>query len=279
MQYITEKKRRGLLSKEAIYESFSDVPDYIYLEHEYIDKAWISRAHYHNSIEFSICVAGTHRVYINGTMYAIEAGEIACINSFDVHYFDIRKGTEILPVLIGKQYLKDLQRVSGKEDISFPVLMQDKTKNAKVIEILLQWSNQKADCSKLQHQGHADLFLGELYKQYGLAERKWSDANRAVIDILQYIRHNLGATLTLDDAAYRIGYSKNHFAKLFRDAVGQPFREYVSTQRVERARELIEQDASRTIVDIAFTCGFDSMATFYRAYMKRYGELPRKGGG
>ena len=131
----------------------------------------------------------------------------------------------------------------------------------------------------MQHQGHADLFLGELYKQYGLAERKWSDANRAVIDILQYIRHNLGATLTLDDAAYRIGYSKNHFAKLFRDAVGQPFREYVSTQRVERAKELIEQDASRTIVDIAFTCGFDSMATFYRAYMKRYGELPRKGGG
>ena len=126
-----------------------------------------------------------------------------------------------------------------------------KTKNAKVIEILLQWSNQKADCSKLQHQGYADLFLGELYKQYGLAERKWSDANRAVVDILQYIRHNLGATLTLDDAAYRIGYSKNHFAKLFRDAVGQPFREYVSTQRVERAKELIEQDTSRTIVDIA----------------------------
>lgn len=119
------------MSKEAIYESVSDVPDYIYLEHEYIDKTWISRAHYHNSIEFSVCVAGTHRVYINGTMYAIESGEIACINSFDVHYFDIRKGTEVLPVLIGKQYLKDLQRVSGKEDISFPVLMQDKTKMQK----------------------------------------------------------------------------------------------------------------------------------------------------
>ena len=81
----------GLLSKEAIYESFSDVPDFIYLEHEYIDKTWISRAHYHNSIEFSACISGTHRVCINGTMYTIEAGEIACINSFDVHYFDMQQ--------------------------------------------------------------------------------------------------------------------------------------------------------------------------------------------
>lgn len=267
------------MSKEAIYESCSDVPDYIYLEHEYIDKTWISRAHYHNSIEFSACLSGTHRVCINGTMYAIEAGEIACINSFDVHYFDIRKGTEVVPILIGKQYLEDLQKVSGKEDISFPAIMQNKTKNARAIEILMQWSEHKADCGKLHHKGYADLFLGELYKQYGLAERKWSEANRAVIDILQYIQHNLGATLTLDDASYRMGYSKNHFAKLFRDAVGQTFREYVSTQRVERAKDLIERDTSRTIVDIAFTCGFDSMATFYRAYMKRYGELPRKGGG
>ena len=58
--------------------------------------------------------------------------------------------------------------------------------------------------------------------------------------------------------------------------MGQTFRDYVNMQRAEMAKDMIENDASRTIVDISFACGFESMATFYRAYEKRFGEAPRQ---
>lgn len=269
------------MNKKLIYESFSDVADYIYLEHEVTDKTWISRAHYHNSIEFSVCLGGTHRICVNGNMYTIERGDILFINSYGVHYFDIREGTETVAILIGENYLDDLRRASGAEEINFPILMQDKQRNARAIEFLLQWSKDKPNCSILQHQGYSNLFLGELYKEYGWVKPMQGKASHVVIDAMQYIQKNLKNEITVEAMARRVGYSKNHFAKLFHETVGQTFRDYVNMQRAEMAKDMIENDASRTIVDISFACGFESMATFYRAYEKRFGESPRQvaGGG
>ena len=125
------------------------------------------------------------------------------------------------------------------------------------------------------------MFLGELYKEYGLVKPIQGKASHVVIDAMQYIQKNLKNEITVEAMAHRVGYSKNHFAKLFHETVGQTFRDYVNMQRAEMAKDMIENDASRTIVDISFACGFESMATFYRAYEKRFGEAPRQdtGGG
>lgn len=261
--------------KSISYEAFSDVSDYIYLEHEIIDKTWVSRAHYHNSIEFSVCVFGTHRICVNGVMHEIGAGDIFCVNSLEVHYFDIREGNEIIAVLIDDKYLEDLKNVSGQVEITFPMLMQDKEKNKKAIEYLLDWSKNKSSCRKLQHQGYADLFLGELYDKYGLVKKIQSKTNSVMVDILQYIHQNIKKEITLESIANMAGYSKNHFAKLFHEMVGQNFKDYLNMRRAEISKELIE-NTEKTIVNIAFEVGFDSVATFYRAYEKRYGEAPRK---
>lgn len=266
------------MKKEIIYESFSDVPDYLYYEHEVADKNWISRAHYHKSIEFSVCLKGTHRICVNGTMYAINESDICCINRSDIHYFDIRKETETIAILLDELYLNDLKRISGLEgeNIYFPALMQDKEKNAKAIEYLLQWEQCRQSCGELQNHGYADLFLGELYQKYGLTERIGSKANREMRDAIQYIQDNLNKDISLETTAHKIGYSKNHFAKLFHNMVGQTFRDYINTQRVEYVKRIIENEPQRTIMDIVFSCGFDSMATFYRAYLKRFGKPPRE---
>ena len=267
------------MAKKLIYESFSDMSDYIYLEHEVADRTWISRAHYHNSIEFSICLGGTHRICMNSNWYAIQKGEILFIPNYGVHYFDIREGTETIAILIGENYLDTLKNMLRLNKICFPVLMQEKDKNRRAIEFLLQWSNDKPNCNKIQHQGFSNLFLGELYKEYGLVKEVQSKPNNAVIDAMQYIQQNLEHEITVEAVAGRTGYSKNHFAKLFHETVGQTFRDYVNSQRVEMVREMLENDPQKTIVDIAFASGFDSMATFYRAYEKRFGKPPRQNAG
>lgn len=54
------------------------------------------------------------------------------------------------------------------------------------------------------------------------------------------------------------------------------FSEYVSVQRLERARQMLTGSAlaGAKIIDIAYRCGFGSVSTFNRLFLRRYGVTP-----
>ena len=49
---------------------------------------------------------------------------------------------------------------------------------------------------------------------------------------------------------------------------------YITTRRLDRARSLLSQSASRPVADIAFACGFESLTTFYRAFRVAFRRSP-----
>ena len=51
---------------------------------------------------------------------------------------------------------------------------------------------------------------------------------------------------------------------------------YINRLRVRHAEQLLRKNKTETILQIAFTCGFDSIHTFYRAYKKEFGKAPRR---
>jgi AraC-like DNA-binding protein len=74
--------------------------------------------------------------------------------------------------------------------------------------------------------------------------------------------------------AEKLGVSLRQLHVLF-EPTGTTFARYVLALRLERARALLEQGRARSVVDIAFDCGFHSIATFYRAFRAAYGAAPR----
>jgi AraC-like DNA-binding protein len=74
-------------------------------------------------------------------------------------------------------------------------------------------------------------------------------------------------------AALRI--SVRQLSLLF-EPTGESFARYVTRRRLERAHALLLRPgaAERKVADIAFACGFDSLATFYRAFRRAYDMAP-----
>ncbi len=74
-------------------------------------------------------------------------------------------------------------------------------------------------------------------------------------------------------AALRI--SVRQLSLLFEPS-GESFARHVTRRRLEEARRLLASPgaAERKVADIAFACGFDSLATFYRAFRRTYGMAP-----
>jgi AraC-like DNA-binding protein len=83
------------------------------------------------------------------------------------------------------------------------------------------------------------------------------------------------ADLTPASAAAAIGVSPRQLHRLF-EPTGNSFARYVLRQRLLRCRDAIAgaTGTGRSVVDIAFGWGFNSMATFYRAFANEFGAAP-----
>ena len=57
--------------------------------------------------------------------------------------------------------------------------------------------------------------------------------------------------------------------------MGESFRNYLNRIRIMRFEELAGKTENQSVMNIAMDCGFESMATFYRAYRRIYNRSPK----
>lgn len=70
-----------------------------------------------------------------------------------------------------------------------------------------------------------------------------------------YVREHLSGDLTLDHVSEQVFISPKYLSKLFKEETGIVYSEYVTNQRMERARELMTQ-REITVEQVASTVGY-----------------------
>lgn len=94
-------------------------------------------------------------------------------------------------------------------------------------------------------------------------------------DALEYINNNFNKKLTLQGVANKLHISRNYLCHLFKVQTGYKFCEYINLQRVNRAKELIEEN-KKTLEFISFDCGFSSQSHFSTTFKKYVGLTPNE---
>ncbi|HGM6067969.1 TPA: helix-turn-helix domain-containing protein [Stenotrophomonas maltophilia] len=81
--------------------------------------------------------------------------------------------------------------------------------------------------------------------------------------------------LTIGQLARRSGYPEYLVSAVINRSFGGNFWEYINRQRIEAAASHLADGAdTRTILDIAYACGFTSKSTFNAAFKRLLGETP-----
>ena len=93
--------------------------------------------------------------------------------------------------------------------------------------------------------------------------------------VLAYIDANLGEPVALADLAAAAGLTRMHFAAQFRRATGIRPHEYLLRRRIERAQQFLSQ-SSLSIVDVAFSVGFQTQSHFTTVFKRFVGETPHQ---
>jgi AraC-like DNA-binding protein len=79
--------------------------------------------------------------------------------------------------------------------------------------------------------------------------------------------------LDVDDLARAAGLSRAHFSREFRRAFGEPPHTYLLTRRLERAAALL-RTTDRSIADICFSVGLQSIGSFTTSFTRTFGLSP-----
>ena len=79
--------------------------------------------------------------------------------------------------------------------------------------------------------------------------------------------------LDVDDLASAAGLSRAHFSREFRAAFGESPHAYLLTRRLERATALLRM-TDRSVADICFSVGLQSVGSFTTSFKRAYGVSP-----
>lgn len=98
----------------------------------------------------------------------------------------------------------------------------------------------------------------------------------SIVRVERYIFENIATPLTLKRVATAVGLNETYLSRLFNKAKGISFREYINMLRCSFATRLLTslKAASFSIAEIAYECGFESIRTFNRVFLQRYGITP-----
>ena len=91
--------------------------------------------------------------------------------------------------------------------------------------------------------------------------------------VCSYINEHFAEDLTLEEVSEMSGFSKYHFARLFKQFTGKTFYRYVNMKRIENAERLLTEP-SASITEIAVKSGFSSPPAFVRMFKLIKGFTP-----
>ncbi|GAB4386171.1 MAG: hypothetical protein Kow00121_52220 [Elainellaceae cyanobacterium] len=144
--------------------------------------------------------------------------------------------------------------------------------------LLLSELKQENPGGKLYVESLSNVLAVHLLRQYAAPKSRLivyesGLSERQILQVVEYINDHLNQDIKLADLAALLGISQSHLSHRFKQSIGMTPYQYLLQQRVERAKQLLKE-SDRSIMDIAFLCGFNSHSHLSKQFRQLTGMTP-----
>ena len=235
--------------------------------------------HRHDFIEFEYIIKGKMEHELNGCKTVMGPGSCYALRPGDIHSFTALEPPEIYHISISyaqaPKIIRDLT-----DSMIFPFTGTIPTETG---EMLNTYFTNLRDC--IMHPVPNDneiviaytiLILTTMQSNSApLPCSSFSAGYSSVEKAMKYIEHNFNNPLTLEEVAEQVHLSPNYFCNLFKKISGTTFLKYLNIQRIENAKAMLV-NTNKSILDIAFECGFGSFSAFSRTFRSICNTSPKE---
>jgi two-component system, response regulator YesN len=89
----------------------------------------------------------------------------------------------------------------------------------------------------------------------------------------EWIKNNLGSNISIKKIAQQVYMNPNYFCDYFKNQTGETILDYVTSARLEKAKELLEK-TDKKIYDISLSVGYQDTKYFSRLFKQWIGQTP-----
>ena len=232
----------------------------------------MSNSHLHNEYEFYYMLDGERYLFYDNKTYFLNSGSAFLIKGNEVHrvFSPTKQAHTRMIIYVEPPFFEN----EYKNLYSFSLCHFDAKKRAE-IEALI---DEIAKAISIKDED-TDLHVRSLVLQLLIfVKRNKSQVgktmpHRRVFDIIEYIHEHFTEKITLNDIEQRFGLSVCYFTRLFKEATGYTIVQYINNLRSRTAMTLLTT-TDKSISDIAFDVGFDSISYFIKVFKESCNQTP-----
>ncbi|GGM37959.1 hypothetical protein GCM10011351_25170 [Paraliobacillus quinghaiensis] len=252
--------------------------------------------HSHQEYEIYIFHAGSCRYLIHNQIYDLHPGDILLMDGMTLHRPNVQKEDEYVRSIIhfspkwisgilnelGSHYLleifQQLQHCLIRSNESSELIELEKL--IERMDVLANHMNNKDVQSETElkvlllqvlvivHRMSKNKLLDSPYKKDTKAEYTES--------VAVYVQENFHNKITLDHISKDLSISKSYISHVFKEMTGFTVMEYVMECRLTQVKYSLEMEPNKALKDIAYDCGFESVAHFSRFFRKKVGMTAKE---
>ena len=233
--------------------------------------------HVHSHMEIYGVTKGNATFMISGDSRLLTEGQMAIVDRYENHSVTIEDGTELLILPVESGVIITLSCLYANKRL--PRWLQDEEFNKELyysIEQINRYAKQpKTAQLQLRITGMVYELLADVIGHYNLESINQATAYdmELVAKVSQYIYEHYSEKITLQTLANAFYISPTVLSKKLRKYLGVDLRVFVNDLRVQKVVQILNEpgQTGKSVFDVAMSCGFKSMSTFYRCYKRNFG--------
>ncbi len=253
-----------------------------------VDQSYIGKPHWHPFVEILLGLTDGNLISVNFSKCCLNLNDILIVYPGDLHSIDACENNSVLVIQFSGEMLTILNQLNRNMALlsQYPFLKYNPTESHN--DRLIMWLKEFCEYSEtdlLFREVHMYSLLLLFFEELGnrcMRTKKENSAevanakNKTIKKMAKaclFISQNCKRALTLDDVADFMDISRSHFAHLFKEYTGTTFVNFLTEERIKRAKTLFSNSDAQ-IIDVAYDSGFSSVPSFNRAFKKVTGMSP-----
>lgn len=249
----------------------------------------VLRKHWHEHMQLYVILSGSAVLECGKHRFQAAAGDIAVINSNELHY--LRSLSDDLKLDIIRVDLPFL--FSSQTDLCQTKFLAPLSQNRITFHNLIRGDGQVSECvSEIIGEYHArDLgyelaVKSSIYRLIVLLLRGHVDrilsprefaakinGLKRFDTVLQYIGAHYTEKISVNELAETANITVYYFCRIFKQITGKTMTDYLNEFRLEKSTDYLKK-SDLTVTEIALNCGFDSVNYYSRLFRRYYHVSP-----
>ncbi len=229
---------------------------------------YVVENHFHKNFELIIVISGEVECTINKKTETLKPGDLALCLSNEIHMYKPIGEAYYCCIVFSEDLIASFSNeVKGKQGTSLKFNISD-AMQAYINETLLH--NKNPDTFLLKSGLYA---ICSAFKQQIVLEKNTDPEHTLMLSISNYINEHYLDDITLRSMASDLKYQYNYLSRCFAKIFNMSFKDFVNTYRIEHAMLLIDE-SNKSIADIAYDSGFQSVRNFNHVFRNKTGITP-----